>query len=119
MLEAEIFQYCSVPDKRPWELNHKPSFFTILDAYGVQQLKETGSIIIGVALARYVHARICMLYIEHVCIVFRPNTRATRKEESYACKLGDVTRQNRKKDRDCQRARVDHARLVGFVIAVV
>ena len=29
-------------------------------------------IIMGVALARYVHACICTLYIEHVCMIFRP-----------------------------------------------
>ena len=52
----------------------------VLGAYSVQQLKEAGLIIIGVALARYAHARICTLYIEHVCMIFRPRTRATRKE---------------------------------------
>ena len=64
--------YHSVPGKCPWALNHKHSFFTILgtlpgvlDAYSVQQLKEAGSIIMGVALARYTHVRICTLYIEH------------------------------------------------------
>ena len=72
--------YSSVPGKRPWALNHKPSFFTILGAYTVQQLKEAGSIVMGVALASYAHARICTLYIEHVYMIFRSSTRATRKE---------------------------------------
>ena len=76
--------YRSVPGKRPRALNHKPSFFTILGTYSVQQLKEAGSITMGVALARYAHTRICTLYIEHVCMIFRPSARATRKEYSYA-----------------------------------
>ena len=54
--------------------------FHMLGAYSVQQLKEAGSIIMGVALAKYAHARTCTLYIEHVCMIFRPSTRATRKE---------------------------------------
>ena len=56
----------------------------VLGAYSVQQLKEVGSIIMGVALAKYAHVHTCTLYIEHVCMIFRPSTRATRKEQSYA-----------------------------------
>ena len=56
------------------------SLVCILGTYSVQQLKEAESIIMGVVLARYALTRICTLYIEQVCMIFRPSTRATRKE---------------------------------------
>ena len=41
-----------------------------LGAYSVQQLKEAGSILMDVALARYTHVCIRTLYnIEHVCMI--------------------------------------------------
>ena len=33
----------------------------------------------GMVLARYTHALVCMLYIEYVCMIFRQSTRDTRK----------------------------------------
>ena len=39
---------------------HLPS---VLGTYSVQQLKEAGSIIMGVVFARYAHVRICTLYV--------------------------------------------------------
>ena len=57
--EKVYYNYRSVPGKRPWALNHKPSFFTILGACPVywaltvcKQLKEARSTVMGVALAR-------------------------------------------------------------------
>ena len=39
----------------------------------------------GVALARYAHARICTLYIEHVCMIFRPSIYKSYKERIVLC----------------------------------
>ena len=91
-------------------IHHTGRLPGVLGAYSVQQLKEVGSIIMGVALARYTHACICTLFIEHVCMIFRQSTRDTRNEQSYAWKLGEVTLQNQRKNRDRRHARV------GFVI---
>ena len=60
------------------DFHHTGRLPGVLGAYSVQQLKEAGSIIMGVALAKYAHVRTCTLYIEHVCMIFRPSTRATK-----------------------------------------
>ena len=43
---------------------------------------EMGSITMGMALTRYAQACICMLYIEHICMIFRQSTGDTRKEHT-------------------------------------
>ena len=79
--------YRSVLGKCPWALNHKPSFFTILGACPMywaltvcNNWKNRSRLLWA---WRWLGTRTCVYacsIIEHVCMIFRPSTRATRKE---------------------------------------
>ena len=108
--------YYSVSGKRPWALNHKPSFspyWVLAQCTGhLQCVKiEIG----GVDLwawrlhARYActHVRICRLYIEHDAWLFRQSTRDTRAYIQLSLRVGWSYSSESEKDRD----RLHHYRL--------